>query len=81
MLVGNDIIGLKDIIINIVNKIIYVDSYKTIIKVLARLRDEFIRRKVYIKSTTLVSSYSDVILSIKSINLSENCDFLFKSIT
>ena len=56
MLIENNIIGFKGIIINIINKQARIKSYKKIIiKINAKLRGEFIRRKVYIKNFTLMS--------------------------
>lgn len=79
ILIRNNIINFKGIILDIINKKIYIDSYKITIKLLARLRDEFIRRKIYVKSITLISLYSEIILLTRSINLSINRDFLFES--
>ena len=78
MLIDNDIIDFENIIINIVNKTIYINNYKIIIKVLICSRDEFIKKKIYIQLTTLVSFHNNVIFLIKFINLFNDRDFLFE---
>ena len=78
MLIKNNIIKFKRIIINIVNKKARIKSYNITIDIIARSRDEFIRRKIYIKISIFVSSHSEIMLLIKKINLFNNRDFLFK---
>ena len=78
MLIKNDIIELESIVIDVTSKKIQIDSYKTKIKIFTRSRDEFIRRNIHVKSTTIVSLRSKVILIIKVVNLSINRNFLFK---
>ena len=78
MLIKNNIIKFKRIIINIVNKKARIKSYNITIDIIARSRDEFIRRKIYIKISIFVSSHNEIMLLIKKINLSNNRDFLFK---
>ena len=58
MLINIDIINLKDIIIDVINKKAYINNYKAIIKIFIRSREEFVRRKVYIKIATIISSYT-----------------------
>ena len=78
ILIGNNIIGLKEIIIDIVNKKARINSYSITMDITARSRGEFIRRKVYIKLSVFVSSHSEIILLIKEINLPNDRDFLFE---
>ena len=78
--IKNNIIKSKEIVINIVNKKVRINNYSITINIIARSRDEFIRRKIYIKVFIFVSSYSEIILLIKKINLSNNRNFLFKLI-
>ena len=80
MFIKNNIIKSKEIIINVVNKKVRINNYSITINIIARSRDEFIRRKIYIKISIFVSSHSEIILLIKRINLSNNRDFLFKLI-
>ena len=80
MFIKNNIIKSKEIIINVVNKKVRINNYSITINIIARSRDEFIRRKIYIKISIFVSSHSEIILLIKGINLSNNRDFLFKLI-
>ena len=78
MLIKNNIIEFKEIIINIVNKKARINNYSITINIIARSRDEFIRRKIYIKVSIFVSSHSEIMLLIKEINLFNDRDFLFK---
>ena len=80
ILIKNNIIRFKEIVINVVNKKIKIDNYDITINIIARSRDEFIRRKIYIKVSIFVSSHSEIMLLIKKINLFNNRDFLFKLI-
>ena len=78
--IKNNIIKSKEIVINIVNKKVRINNYSITINIIARSRDEFIRRKIYIKVSIFVSSHSEIILLIKEISLSNDRDFLFKLI-
>ena len=78
MFIKNNIIKSKEIIINVVNKKVRINNYSITINIIARSRDEFIRRKIYIKASIFVSSHSEIMLLIKRINLFNNRDFLFK---
>ena len=78
MLIKNNIIKSKEIIINVVNKKARIDSYSTIINITTRSRGEFVRRKVYIKLSIFVPPHSEIMLSIKEIKLSNDRNFLFK---
>ena len=80
MLIKNNIIKSKEIVINVINKKVRINSYSITINITARFRDEFIRRKIYVKLFIFVSSHSEIILLIKEINLFNNRDFLFKLI-
>ena len=80
ILIKNNIIKFKKIVINVINKKARIKNYNITINIIARSRDEFIRRKIYIKVSIFVSSHSEIILLIKKINLSNDRDFLFKLI-
>ena len=80
ILIKNNIIKFKEIIINIVNKKARINNCSITINIIARSRGEFIRRKIYIKVSIFVSSHSEIMLLIKKINLSNNRNFLFKLI-
>ena len=79
ILIRNNIIKFKEIVINVINKKARINNYNITINIIARSRGEFIRRKIYIKLSIFVSSHSEIILLIKEINLSNDRDFLFKS--
>ena len=78
ILIKNNIIKFKEIVINVINKKARINNYSITINIIARSRDEFIRRKIYIKISIFVSSHSEIMLLIKKINLFNNRDFLFK---
>ena len=78
MFIKNNIIKFKEIVINVINKKIRINNYSIIVNIIARSRDEFIRRKIYIKVFIFVSSHSEIMLLIKRINLFNDRDFLFK---
>ena len=78
ILIRNNIIESKGIIIDVVNKKARINSYSTTINIITRSRDEFMRRKIYIKLFIFVPSHSEIILLIKEINLSNDRNFLFK---
>ena len=78
MLIKNNIIKSKEIVINIVNKKARINNCNIIINIIARSRGEFVRRKIYVKLSIFVSSHSEIILLIKEINLSNDRDFLFE---
>ena len=80
ILIKNNIIKSKKIVINIVNKKVRIKNYSITINIIARSRDEFIQKKIYIKIFIFVSSHSEIILSIKEISLFNNYNFLFKLI-
>ena len=51
ILINNDII-------DVINKKVYINSYKATIRISIRPRGEFVRRKIYIKIATIVPSYT-----------------------
>ena len=79
MLINNDIIDFENIFIDIIYKTIYINNCKITINISIRLYNEFIKRKFYIKSIVLISSYNNAVFSIKSIDLFNNRGFLFES--
>ena len=81
MLIENNILELKDFIINIINKKICINNYKIEIKISFHSRDEFIRRKIHVKQVIIMSSYFNVMLIIKAIDLLIDHNFLFESFT
>ena len=81
LLIGNDIIDPEGIVVDVVNKSAFIGSCKIKIEIFARPRGEFIKKKIHVKSATLVPSHSNVILPTKFIDLPENRDFLFELIT
>ena len=78
ILIKNNIIEPEEIVINVVNKKARINNCSTTINITTRPRGEFIRRKIYIKSSIFMSPHSEIILSIKKINLSNDRNFLFE---
>ena len=78
ILIKNNIIKFKEIVIDVINKKVRINNYSITINITARSRGEFIRRKIYIKISIFVSSHSEIMLLIKRINLFNDRNFLFK---
>ena len=78
ILIENNIIESKEIVINVINKKARINNYSITINIIARSRDEFIRRKIYIKVFIFVSPHSEIMLLIKKISLLNDRDFLFE---
>ena len=82
ILIGNDILGPKNIAINIVKKIVTIRTYSNYtIKISSYLYREFIRKKVLSKQSIFILLYLEVILITSIINLLSNRDFLFKLVS
>ena len=82
MLIGNDFIDPEGIIIDIANQKAYVKSCKISITVTARQRGQYIRRKIYALSITVIPSHSEGFISIKAstLFLSDDRDYIFEPI-
>ena len=78
ILIKNNIIKFKEIVIDMINKKARINSYSITINIIARSRGEFVRRKIYIKASIFVPSHSEIMLLIKGINLLNDRDFLFE---
>ena len=76
--IKNNIIGPEGIVIDVANKKARINNCSITIDITARLRGDFIRRKIFVKSSVFVSPHSEIMLSIKEINLSNDRDFLFE---
>ena len=79
MLIENNILKSKKFIINVINKKTRINNYKIEIKISFRSRDEFIKRKIHVKQIIIMFSHFNVMLIIKTIDLSIDHDFLFES--
>lgn len=74
----NDIIGSKEILINIINISTLIASYIVIIFIHARQRDHFIQRKVLLAITTTLPLYNKALVPIHYHSLPDNQDFFFQ---
>ena len=81
LLINNNIINFKNIIVDVINKSVFIKNYKIKIEISVYPHNEFIKKKIYIKLITLISSHNNVIFLIKFIDLFENRDFLFELFT
>ena len=77
MLLNNNILRPKNIIINVANKIARIKSYNTIAIITARPRDQYIKYIILTIDTILVPPRSKIVLSTKSVKLLVDRDFLF----
>ena len=80
MLIKNDFIGPKEIIIDVVKEKTYIDSCKTSIMVTARQCGQFIRRKIHALLITKIPSHSEKFIPIftSSLSLPNDRDYMFK---
>ena len=77
ILLRNDILILKEIDLLFSKQIAYIDNYNINIFIEVQFKESLIRRVINSKETTIISSYSNVTITIHYLNLS-NRDFLFK---
>jgi len=82
ILISNDIISPKTIIIDIAKRLAYIGSYNVTIDINSRQHSKYIRRRIYSKYTIVVLLYSEVIVPISALvnnlNLPNDRDFLFE---
>lgn len=81
LLISNDIISLKNFIIDIKKKSVFIKSCNITVPIDARQRRQFLTRKLLIGQETMVSPYSEAMVLLIYLPLPNNCDFLFHSIT
>ena len=77
MLIENDIIGPESIVIDVANKKAYIASCGVTVRVSARPRGEFVKRRVHLNTATIVPPHSKVMLQTRSVNLPADRDFFF----
>lgn len=78
LLVGNDILAMEKVIIDLANKFAIISSYQVTISILAQPRSHLVQRKVFVdKSLISCPEYIALVLFVCS-SLSDNQDFLFK---
>ena len=80
ILIGNDIISLEKIVIDITRKSAYINNYNVTININSGRRGEYIRRRIYSKYAVVVLLYSEVMVPISPTYLLDNRDFLFELI-
>ena len=75
MLIGNNIIGPEGIVIDVANKKAYVASCGVTVRVSARLRGKFVKRRVHSNTATIVLPHLEIMLQTRSVNLPADRDF------
>ena len=78
MLIGNDVLDPKDVVINPVKRQAFIISTEATIPVDIRSSKASIQRPVHIRKTTVISSQSEVAISIHHASLPASRDFLFE---
>ena len=78
ILIRNNIIGPKNIIIDVVNKQARIKSCNAISTITTKPREEYIRKRILAKDLTIISLKSEKILATRSVNLLLDRDFIFK---
>ena len=79
ILLKNDVIELKKIDINIINKMIYIDNCKIIVNLKIRIFKISMHIFVHVRKNIIMSSYNKLILFVHYIAILFNKDYLFKS--
>lgn len=79
MLIENNLIDSKKIIIDIVNKFAYIESYNVIVNLKIKTNRTIIYKQVHIKKTINVVFEFEITISIYYTSISSNRDFFFES--
>lgn len=78
MLIENDVMNSKEIIVDSQNKIAYIRSCKIIVSIEVRTLDLAITKSIYLRKTTLISLQSKLSMKIHNLAISSDRDFLFE---
>ena len=78
MLLKNDILILKEVNFLFLKKIAYIDNYNVNILIEVHLKESLIRRVINLKKVFIISSHSNVTITIYYLNFLDY-NFLFKS--
>ena len=79
MLFNNNILKLKNIVIDIVKKLIFINNIKVIIALKIRSIKNVVQRSIHLRKTIIISFYVEITVSVNYLNLSKFKNFLFKS--
>ena len=79
MLLSNDVIESKKIDVSISNKSIYIDNYEVIVSFEVRTSRVIVQTSVHARKITVISSHSELILSVHYTTVSFDRDYLFES--
>lgn len=72
MLIKNNIIAFKKILIDINNKIVFIISYKIAIIINAKQKDQFIKKKMMSTNIFNISLWTKLLVNIKYFALPQN---------
>ncbi len=78
ILIRNNFIDFKKIVINIVSKFAYIESYVVIVDLNVKTTCTIVYKQIYIKKTINVSFKLKITISIYYMFISNNKDFLFE---
>ena len=76
--IGNDIIGTKDITIDIANKKAYVSGCKATVPITPRQRGQFVRRALHLTTCIMISLRLQAFVSTNLLSLLSDKDFYFE---
>ena len=77
LLIGNNIMSLKNFIIDIKKKIVLIESCDVTVLINARQRGQFLTRKLFASQETVVPPRSEAMILLIPLSLPDNQDFLF----
>lgn len=77
LLIGNNIMFLKNFIINVKRKSVFIGSYGVTVSIDARQRRQFLTRKLLASQETVVPPRSEAMISLIPLFLFDDRDFLF----
>ena len=80
LLVGNDILAIKRVIIDLGNKSAMISSCQVTISISARPRDHLVRRKVLVDRSLTIPPESEALVQFVYSNLPDDRDFFFNPI-
>lgn len=77
LLVGNDILAMKKVIIDLANKSVMISSYQVTISITAKLKDHLVQRKVLVDSSLTIFPESEALVQFVCSSFPDDRDFLF----
>ena len=78
MLIGNDILGPEEIVIDVAGRKAYIGSCNSFASVTAHQRSSFLRRHVHAKTASIIPPHGELMIPTSPLKLPEDRDFLFE---